>query len=54
MVSHTDSVLAAEVVEAVKQWEFSPAIRDGVAVATKVELPVRIVDPAAASRYAAN
>ena len=54
VVSHTDATLAAEVVDAVKQWEFAPAIRDGVAVATKVDLPVHIVNPEAATRYASN
>ena len=54
VVSHTDATLAAEVVDAVKQWEFAPAIRDGVAVATKVELPVHIIDPEATARYASN
>lgn len=42
--SETDSALAATVTEAVKQWRFTPAMANGVAVATKVALPIRIVD----------
>jgi len=51
--SSPDSTLASEVVAAVKQWQFAPAQRDGVAVSTKVDLPVRIVDGTQA-RFAAN
>ena len=43
--SATDDVLAKVVVDAVKQWRFLPAEIDGKAVATKVALPVKIVDP---------
>jgi hypothetical protein len=32
------------VTAAVKQWRFKPAIADGKPVATKVSLPVKIVD----------
>ena len=42
--SSPDNTLAVAVVDAVKQWRFKPAIRDGAAVATKVSLPVKIVD----------
>lgn len=42
--SDTDVTLAAAVTDAVKQWRFSPAMSHGVAVATKVSLPIRIVD----------
>ena len=42
--SATDVTLAAAVTDAVKQWRFTPAMNNGVAVATKVSLPIRIVD----------
>lgn len=43
--SATDPELAAAVVLAVKKWRFQPAESNGVPVATKVLLPIRIVDP---------
>jgi TonB family protein len=52
--SSSDATLSGLVVAAVKQWEFAPAIRDGVPVATKVDLPVRIVDESAEANYASN
>ncbi len=52
--SATDDVLATAVLKAVKQWRFLPAEIDGKPVATKVALPVKIVDPVASGdRYAA-
>lgn len=42
--SPVDAALASAVVDAVKQWRFKPALRDGVPVAAKVVLPVRIID----------
>ena len=42
--SSTDDVLATAVVHAVKQWKFKPVVKDGVPVATKVALPVKVVD----------
>ena len=42
--SSPDDRLAATVLDAVKQWRFKPVMVDGVAVETKVSLPVRIVD----------
>ncbi len=44
--SATDDVLATAVLKAVKQWRFLPAEVDGKPVATKVALPVKIVEPA--------
>jgi protein TonB len=44
--SASDDTLATAVVDAVKQWRFTPAQKDGRPVATKVALPVKIVDPA--------
>jgi len=51
--SASDHTLAELVVAAVKKWEFAPAIRDGVPVTTKVDLPVRITDESA-DAYASN
>jgi protein TonB len=51
--SATDDVLATEVIKAVKQWRFLPAELDGKPVATKVALPVKVVEPTAGDRYAA-
>jgi TonB family protein len=44
VTSDTDLTLATVVAEAVKQWRFTPAKANGVAVATKVSLPIRIID----------
>ena len=53
--SSTDSDLVAAVVDALKQWQFKPAVSNGAPVATKVVLPVRIVDDTVyGSRFAAN
>ena len=49
----TDDVLATAVVKAVKQWRFLPAEVDGKPVATKVALPVKVVDSANGDRFAA-
>jgi protein TonB len=52
--SSPDDVLARSVVEAVKLWRFLPAEANGKPVATKVALPVKIVDPVElGDRYAA-
>jgi protein TonB len=54
VVSSPDPILAETVVGAVKKWRFLPAESNGVPVATKVALPVKIVDPAlSGTRYAA-
>ena len=53
--SSPDDMLAKSVVEAVKQWRFLPAEANGKPVATKVALPVKIVDPVTSGdRYAAS
>jgi TonB family protein len=46
--------LAELVMEAVKKWEFAPALKDGVPVTTKVDLPIRIISESAAANYASN
>lgn len=53
VVSPAEPPLASAVVQAVKHWEFRPALRDGVPVAMKVTLPVRILAPAEAPVFAA-
>jgi len=53
--SSPDTELGETVVDAVKKWQFKPAVTGGVAVATKVVLPVRIVEaPLPGARFAAN
>jgi protein TonB len=52
--STPDDRLAATVLDAVKQWRFKPAERDGVPVETKVSLPVRIVESPADVRFASR
>ena len=42
--SSPDDRLAATVLDAVKQWRFKPAERDGSPVEARVALPVKIVD----------
>ena len=44
--STSDRDFAEAVVDAVKQWRFSPAQHNGAPVATKVILPVRVVESA--------
>ena len=51
VVSSPDATLAKVVMDAVAQWRFSPAQKNGAAVATKVVLPVRVSD---ADRFAVN
>jgi protein TonB len=52
--SAADDELTSAVLEAVKQWKFKPAERNGSPVATKVVLPVKIVDPLTRETFAAN
>jgi protein TonB len=52
--SPVDATLATAVMDAVKQWKFKPAERNGTPVATKVVLPVKVVDPLTSSIFAAN
>jgi protein TonB len=53
VMSSPDRTVAEAVVGAVKQWRFSPAVRDGSPVATKVALPVKIIDESlTGARYA--
>lgn len=53
--SSPDDQVATAVLDAVKQWRFKPAERDGVAVETKVLLPVKIIDGwTVGDRFAAN
>ena len=48
-----DAELVEAVLVAVEQWQFAPALADGLPVARKVALPVKIVDHADnAARYA--
>jgi TonB family protein len=50
--SATDDVLAMAVVKAVKQWKFLPAEIDGKPIATKVALPVKIVESEVGNTFA--
>jgi protein TonB len=53
--SPADREFAEAVVDAVKQWKFTPAQVNGVAVARKVILPVRVVEaPKSANILALN
>lgn len=55
VVSATDAALSSAVITAVKQWRFAPALENGVAVETKVVLPIRIVGSSnTAGLFAAN
>ena len=53
--SAPDIMLVGAVLDAVKQWEFKPAVSGGVPVSTKVVLPLLIVEGTTlGSRFAAN
>ena len=47
--SPADDTLATAVIQGVKQWRFTPVVKNGLPVATKVSLPVKIVDPSASN-----
>src|SRR5450432_1202358 len=51
--SASDRDFAEAVVDAVKQWRFAPAQHNGSPVATKVVLPVRVVESAKTSVFVA-
>jgi protein TonB len=51
--STSDRDFAEAVVDAVKQWRFTPAQHNGSPVATKVVLPVRVVESAKSSVFVA-
>jgi TonB family protein len=44
VVSRGDQDLAPYLVAAISQWQFTPARKNGVAVATKVLMPIELVD----------
>jgi protein TonB len=52
--STSDRDFAEAVVDAVKQWRFTPAQHNGSPVATRVVLPVRVVESAKASVFVAD
>ena len=44
VLSDRDPVLTKRVVDAVSQWQFSPARQNGVAVGRTIELPLELVE----------
>ena len=52
VISSPDAVIAKVMMDAVSKWRFTPAQRNGIAVATKVVLPVKIAETD--NRFAAN
>jgi protein TonB len=54
VVSASDRDFAESVVDAVKQWQFTPAQHNGAPVAMKVILPVRVIETPKTSVFAAG
>jgi TonB family protein len=54
VLSAQDNTLANAVTDAVKQWRFKPAERNGIPVSTKVVLPVKIVEEPVYGPFATN
>jgi protein TonB len=54
VMSSTDRDFAEAVVDAVKQWQFTPAQHNGAPVAMKVILPVRVIETPKAKFFAAG
>jgi TonB family protein len=52
VVSSPDAMIARVIMDAVSKWRFTPAQKNGLAVPTKVVLPVKITD--GSDRFAAN
>jgi protein TonB len=52
VVASPDAALAKVMMDAVSRWRFSPAQKNGAAIATRVVLPVRVTG--SDNRYAAN
>ena len=52
VISSPDAVIAKVMMDAVSKWRFTPAQKNGIAVATKVVLPVKIAE--IDNRFAAN
>jgi TonB family protein len=52
VVSSPDATLAKVMMDAVSKWRFTPVQKNGIAIATRVVLPVRV--SGTDSRYAAN
>ena len=52
VISSPDAVIAKVMMDAVSKWRFTPVQKNGIAVATKVVLPVKIAETD--NRFAAN